>query len=59
MNKKDIIPKYFPVQPMQRDEKEDTKMLCLLILFLAMDDEAREAFLKEADQSCFNAPTET
>lgn len=57
MNKQDIYLEYFPVQPMPRDE-DDSKMMCLLILFLAMDDKAREAFLKEADPSCFNAPTE-
>lgn len=58
MNEQDISLECFPVQPKPHDE-DDSKMMCLLLLFLAMDDKAREAFMKEADPSCFNAPTAT
>ena len=53
MNKKDI-PQCCTPMPVE----EDTMQWLLILLFLEMDDKAREAFLKEADPSCFNAPTE-
>lgn len=53
MNEKDIPQCCIPM-PVE----EDTTQWLLLLLFLAMDDKALEAFLKEADASCFNAPTE-
>ena len=53
MNEKDIPQCCIPM-PIE----EDTMQWLLLLLFLAMDDKAREDFLKEADTPCFNAPTE-
>lgn len=53
MNEKDI-PQCCTPMPVE----EDTMQWLLLLLFLAMDDTVREAFLKEADISCSNAPTE-
>ena len=53
MNEKDI-PQCCTPMPV----KEDTMQWLLLLLFFAMDDKAREDFLKEANSPCSNAPTE-
>lgn len=54
MNEKDI-PQCCTPMPVK---EETMQQLLLLLLFFAMDDKAREAFLKEADAPCYNAPTE-
>lgn len=49
MNEKDI-PQCCTPMPIE----EDTMQWLLLLLFLAMDDKAREDFLKEAGFQCSN-----
>lgn len=54
MNEKDI-PQCCTPMPVE----EGTMQWLLLLLFLAMDDKAREDFLKEADFQCSNDAIET